>query len=137
MATNAAIGYGAAFAIYDGVSSYVAVAEVVNITPPGRTRDAVDATHMASPNKYREYIAGLLDAGEATIEINFVPAVSDVINTAMEAGVGTFQITHPNGIRLQFSAVVTNYEPDMPIDGKMVANVTFKVSGKPTLLASL
>lgn len=137
MATNAAIGYGSVFGIYDGVSAYTAVAEVTSITPPGRSRDAIDATHMSSPNRYREFIAGLLDAGEVSISINFVPAVSDVIITAMEAGVGTFQITHPNGVRLQFSAVVTNYEPDVPLDDKMAATITLKVSGKPTLLASL
>lgn len=135
MATNAAIGYGSSFGIHNG-SAYVDVAEVTNITWPGYARDAIDATHMASTDSFREYIAGLMDAGEATIEMNFVPSASDVIVAAMVAGVGMFQIEHPNGVKLQFSAVVTGYEPGMPLDDKMTASATFKVTGKPTLAAS-
>jgi hypothetical protein len=135
MATNAGIGYGSSFGIHNG-STYVDVAEVTNITWPGYARDAVDATHMTSPDSFREYIAGLMDAGEATIEMNFVPSASDVIVAAMVAGAGNFQIEHPNGVKLQFAAIVTGYDPGIPLDDKMTASATFKVSGKPTLVAA-
>jgi hypothetical protein len=132
MATSAAIGYGSKFSIWNG-SAYVDVAEVTSITPPSYSRDAIDATHMASPNSFREYVAGLMDAGEASIELNYVPAVSDVIIAAMVAGVGQFRITHPAGITMTFNAIVTAWEPQLPIDDKMSLSATFKVSGKPTL----
>lgn len=133
--TVAAIGYGSKFAIYNG-SAYIDVAEVTNITWPGYSRDAVDATHMASPNTFREYIAGLMDAGEVSVEINFVPSATDVIVAAMVAGVGQFQIEHVSGMKLQFSAIVTGYEAAVPLDDKMTASATFKVTGKPTALAA-
>lgn len=137
MSTNADTGYGSAFGIYDGVSAYTAVAEVTALTPLGRTRDAVQATHMSSPSQYHEYIAGMMDAGETSITINFVPAVSDTIITALEAGVGQFQITHPSGIRLQFSGVVTAYTPgEINVSDKMELTFTIKATGRPTLLAS-
>lgn len=135
MATSAAIGYGSSFGIHNG-SAYVSVSEITNISWPGYSRDAIDATHMQSPDIFREYIAGFMDAGEASIEMNFVPAVADVIVAAMIAGVGLFQIAHPNGVKLQFSAIVTGYEPGLPLDDKMTATASFKVTGKPTLLAS-
>lgn len=133
--TVAAIGYGSKFAIYTA-GNYVDVAEVTNITWPGYSRDAVDATHMQSPDTFREYIAGLMDAGEVSIEINFVPSATDVIVAAMVAGVGQFRIEHASGVKLLFSAIVTGYEPAVPLDDKMTASATFKVTGKPTFLAS-
>lgn len=133
--TSAAIGYGSSFGIYNG-SAYVDVAEVTNISWPGYARDAVDGTHMTSPDTFREYIAGLMDAGEVTIEINFVPSATDVIVAAMVAGAGQFQIEHANGVKLQFSAIVTGYEAAVPLDDKMTASATFKVTGKPTAVAA-
>lgn len=131
MPTNAAIGYQMTFGIWNG-ASYSNVAEVTNITPPQYSRDAIEATHQGSPNSYREYIAGLIDAGEVTLELNYIPAAADTILTAMQAGVGQFRITHPNGVAVTFSAVVTGYSPETPMDGKMAATATFKVSGRPT-----
>lgn len=133
--TNAALGYGSTFGIHNG-SIYVDVAEVTNITWPGYSRDAVDATHMASPDTFREYIPGLMDAGEVTIELNFQPSASDVIVAAMVAGKGAFQIEHVSGVKVQFDAIVTGYEPTVPLDDKMVASATFKVTGKPVLVAA-
>jgi hypothetical protein len=77
-----------------------------------------------------------MDAGEITIELNFVPSASDVIVAAMIAGKGAFQVRHASGVKVQFDAIVTAYEATVPLDDKMTASATFKVTGKPTLLAS-
>jgi predicted secreted protein len=132
MSQNADIGYNSIFSIWNG-SAYVAVADVTSITWPGYSRDAVESTDMASPNQFREYIAGMMAGGVATIELNFVPAVADRMVAAMVAGLGQFQIQHKNGVKLQFFAVVTNYQPSLPVDGKMTASPTFQVSGRPVL----
>lgn len=134
MTTNAAIGYSTTFGIKNGGGTYDNVAEVTKVKPPNYSRDAVDATHMESPDRFREYIAGLMDAGEVSIELNYVPATSDVLVAAMVAGKGNFQITMPNSVRFQFEAIVTGWETDAPLDDKMVATATFKVSGKPVLV---
>lgn len=120
------------FGIFNGVS-YVPVAEVTMATPPQYSRDAIEATHMGSPNAFREYIPGLLDAGEATIEINYVPAAVDPILTAMRAGLGQFRITYPNGTTYTFSGIITAYTPETPMDGKLAATITIKVSSIPVL----
>lgn len=134
--TAAVIGYGTSFSIYNG-STYTAVSEVTNITWPGYTRDAVDATNMASPNEFREFIPGLMDAGEVTIEINFIPSASDVIITALTAATaGQFKIAAASGVNIVFSAIVTAYSPQAPLDDKMSASATFKITGKPTWAAS-
>jgi predicted secreted protein len=133
MTTSAAIGYSTTFGIKNGGGTFDNVAEVTSVKPPGYSRDAIDATHMESPDRFREYIAGMMDAGEVTIGLNYVPAASDAVLTALTAGKGDFKITLPNGVTVTFSAVVTAYDIDAPLDDKMTATATFKVSGKPVL----
>lgn len=130
MATNAAIGYQMTFGIWNGVS-YNNVAEVTKITPPQYQREAIEATHQGSPNGYKEYIAGLLDASTVTVEINYVPSASDPIIAAMQAGVGQFRITFPNNVTCTFSGVITEYSPETPIDDKMSATISIMPSGRP------
>lgn len=135
MSQNAAIGYGVIFSIYNG-ASYIAVADVTGFSWPGYSRDAIDATDMASPQSFREFVPGLLSGGVVTIDLNFVPAVADRIVAAMIAGVGQFQLRHPSGVTVQFSAVVTAYQPSGTVDGKMTASPTFQVTGVPVLLST-
>ena len=142
MATNAAIGHSSIFAIASETSPdlYVALDEVKNITPPTLTLDRIDVTHMQSPNRYREFITGLIDPGEASIEINFVPGgttddrLRELLNLPSGATrLRAMQISFPNGATMTFSAEVMSYEPTVPVDDAMTATVTFSVSGQPTM----
>lgn len=139
MSTNADIGYNASFGIEGSTAgTYVDVAEVVSITPPGVTREAVEATHLKSPDRYKEFIAGLKETGEASITLNFVPAASDDVFTAFEAEEGKYQITFPNGVMLRFDGFFTAYNPpELTPEGKMEATATIKATGKPTLHAAV
>lgn len=138
-ATEAAIGYGA-WMKRGGVTAINFAdlgVEVTSITPPGVTRDAPDASHMTSPDQYREFIAGMMDAGEVEIEYNFVPETTDPMITAIEAGKVFYQIGHDDWpITFQFQAICTAVTRAVPLDDKMTGSATFKVSGKPTLEAA-
>jgi hypothetical protein len=137
-ATEAGIGFGVLFKVGDGAATEVFTTldvEVTNIQPPGYSREAVDATHTQSPDNFREYIAGLMDAGEVQIEMNFVPAATDPVVTVLLAGKQNYQLLFPGVATWTFAAICTNYQPSAPIEGKMTASATFKVSGKPTLAA--
>jgi len=50
------------------------VAEVVNIGGPNPDSEELDATHLRSPNRTREYIPSFLLPGECPITVNWVPA---------------------------------------------------------------
>jgi hypothetical protein len=132
--TDASIGYLSEFRLGDGASPevFTAVAEVFAITPPSDTVDVVDATHMQSPNRTREFIDGLIDPGETSFEMNFIPggAGDDAIQAWKAAGgAKNCQIKYPNGVTWSFSGVLTGYEPDIPVDDRMTATVTIKVTG--------
>lgn len=144
MATQAKIGFGSLFEIQDLEQSpdgWVKVAEVTNITPPNFSRDAVDATHTESEEGWREFIPGLKDGGEVTVEMNFIPgaASTDRIFELFSRDVGDFRISFPDGSPStvwQFKAFITGFEPEAPLDDKMSATATFKLTGKPAFLTN-
>lgn len=131
--TDAAIGYGSKFSIDPaGGTSFTDLGEVFNITPPSDSFDMIDATHMQSPNRDREFIIGLNDPGEASFEMNFVPgSASDILIRQVKAAreAVTCRITFPNAATWTFDGLLMTYEPAVPNEDKMTATVTFKVSG--------
>lgn len=141
MTTNADIGYGTTFSSGDGLSpeTFTELAEVTKITPPNMSRDAVEASHMQSPNAWREFIAGLKNGGDVSLELNFDPdgtaatALMAELTLSGSAASKNRQITFTDGTVFAFAGILTAFEPDAPIDDRMVASVTFKVNGEPTL----
>lgn len=142
MATSARIGYQTLFKSGNGASPevFATLAEVTAITPPAMSRDTVDATHMESPGAWREFIAGLKDGGEVSLELNFIPggtaasALTAELDLDGPLALKNRQILFPDGSYFSFAGILTGFEPDAPIDDKMSASVTFKITGKPTLV---
>lgn len=131
--TDAMIGYGGLLEISDdnGVS-WTEIEEVFNITPPSSAVDIIDATHMQSPGRDREFILGLNDPGECSMEMNFVPgSASDTFLLAIKAAYKRVKcrITWPNAVVWSFDGLLTGYEPSAPTDDRMTATITFKVTG--------
>lgn len=140
--TGTKIGHGSLFEVNDTTQSpdaWVKVAEVVNITPPNFSRDAVDATHTESEDGWREFIPGLKDGGEVSVEMNFIPgaASTDLILDLFNRDTGSFRITFPDSPATvwTFDAFITGFEPEAPLEDKMSATATFKLSGKPSFLS--
>lgn len=139
MTTDAAIGYGTAFKRGDGATpteAFTALAEVTAINGFSMSKDTVDATHMGSPSRYREFISGLRDAGEITIEVNYDPDGTDIAAafTDFDADVSrNYQIVWVDTTEFEFAAFCTGVETGAPVDDKMSATLTYKLTGKPTL----
>jgi hypothetical protein len=136
--SGAMLGYGSVFQIQNESSPdvYVDVAEVISITPPSFSLDQIDVTHMQSPNRNREFISGLNDPGECSFDMNFIPGNSadDRMFELLALPTGASRarncrVSYPNGVTWSFSAELTGYEPTVPVDDKMTATATFKVSG--------
>lgn len=73
--TASKLGFGTLFGLSDNGSppTFTTVAEVTSISAPALKRDRVDASFMESAAAAREFIYNLLDAGEITLELNFIP----------------------------------------------------------------
>jgi HK97 gp10 family phage protein len=112
----------------------------LGIKPPSAKLDQIDVTHMQSPGRRREFITGLIDSGEASFEMNFIPgsASDQRLNSLLTLPVGisrrrSCRISFPNGVTWTFDAELTGYDPAIPFDGKMTAAVKFKVTGQPVI----
>jgi len=136
--TTARIGYGTKYEIWDASlpePAFVEVAEVISVTPGESTTDRVDATHMQSPGRRREYLAGLVDSGEASLEINWVPSnPTDILVRGLLASgaIVEHRITFNNEVTLTFDAAVTGFSKVIPIDDRMTATITVAPSGEET-----
>lgn len=101
--------------------------------------DTVDVTTHDSVDAYKEYIAGLLDAGEVALEGFFdyadangqVAMVADCAARAVKAAVITFPAS--TGTTWSFNGLITAIKiGDAPTDDGIPFSATVKVTGKPT-----
>jgi hypothetical protein len=136
--TIATIGYLATFSIETsaGSGTYNAIAEVTSITPPSDKIDIIEATHMTSSGGNKEFLIGLNDPGEAGFTFNFI--ASGTADTALRGwraarAARACRITYPNGVTWTFQGILTGYQPSLPMNDKMSADVTIKVTGSTTV----
>lgn len=132
--TDAKLGYGSKYEIYIS-GSFEQMGEVTEITPGESTTERVQATHMSSPGRRHEYIAGMIESGEASFAINWIPGnTTDTRIRALQASGATAEhrITFPNGVRVTFEAQVTGFAKVLPLEDRMTATVTVAISGDET-----
>jgi hypothetical protein len=105
-------------------------AEIIDTTPPEQTREAVDTSHTETPEGRMTFIPSkLIDGGELQVEMAFHPDVAVPIDADPE----TVTITFPSGTTWVFQGFLTGHAPAAPIDDRMTATVTIKVSGAITI----
>lgn len=137
--TQAAIGYGTLFKIRTstGPDVYTTIGEQTSVTPFGIAVDSIDASHEESPGAWREFIPGLKDGGEVSLELHYVPGgTAEATLLAALATTKVCRVVFPSGARADFSAFITEVSPEAPLDDKMVASVTLKVTGEITVTAA-
>lgn len=134
-------GKGAKFWLWDSslaTPALVKIGEVTSLTPPNPQRDTIDTTSHDSTGDYREFIASLIDAGEATIVVNYNPGDNNetLVNQEFAAGnliAFAIDLNKPGSAtqrRTSGSCIVTGFAPDdVVIDDKMSATISIKVSG--------
>ena len=76
-----------------------ALGEVSDLNGPSESRNWIDATHLTSDNQAKEYVAGLIDSGQVTGTLNFLPgnATQAALRTDMLAGTkDSYSLTFPD-----------------------------------------
>ncbi len=135
MSTAGSIAYGVTLAL-----NGVVIGEITNIGGIELTADSVEMTSHDSANRYREYLQGLRDGGEITVEGNAVPAdtgQAEIYTQFNLDAVCVAVLTFADGSNWTAQVIVTAFKPaDAPVDGKLAFTATFKVTGKPVWAAS-
>ncbi len=115
------------------------IANVTSIGGPERTRETIDVTSHDSPDGWMEFIGGLKDGGEITLDINYDPAeATHDIDDDFDDGVArNYQIVILPDTEDEYTwtikGIMTTLGDEFPYDDKMARSMTIKVTGKPTL----
>lgn len=144
--TNAIIGIGTKLQLGDGVSpteAFTTVAEVLSITGPSLSTASIDATSMDSTGKFMEFIPGLRDAGELSFDIQYIfnNATHGILTGILqdfnnnETKTRNWKILFPDtGVTTwNLAGFVTEFTLNDPVEDKVTATMTIKLTGKPTL----
>lgn len=119
-----------------------AIAQVENISGPELSLDTEDVTTHDSTGGWEEHVGTILRSGEVTLDILYDPnhathknAAGGLISDLVSRVSQTYALTFPSSpaVSWSFSALVTAFSPESPVDGALRASVTMKVTGQPTL----
>jgi predicted secreted protein len=134
--TDVGIGWGGEFWLDSAGDVLTELSEILAVALPNSQVEDVEATHMKSANRRREFVAGLIDDGEGTIEMNYVPgsATDILIRAALTDGVTRdYKVVLPvaDGSTWEVTGdcIVKGYERNVPIDDRMTATMTIRFTG--------
>lgn len=115
----------------DGGSNFTDVADVTSIDVLDIKVDTTDASSHGSPDQWREFIGGMKDAGELSMDINFDPALHGTIVDNIGGSPIPHKITLPDAgdAEVEFDAIISGFQAKAPFDDKLSGTVTIKVSG--------
>jgi predicted secreted protein len=127
------IGYGSIVRIGKGaVPVWTKLSLIGDIEMPDEQVDEVDVTHMESPGRRKQFIAGLIDSGEVSIPMNYIPdSDSDVLLKSLKASGENVQIEitlTAAGAPETFVGFLKGYSRTAPVADKMTAAATFRLS---------
>jgi hypothetical protein len=122
--------------------TYTRVCQIYGIGGLGQTNALVDATTFCSGGN-REYIAGLADGSEVTLNANFetaafgASALKEMIDDVTDRITRAFQVVLDDGVNpavtLSFNAICLSWELGPSIDNKNTINYSVKISGSITI----
>ena len=114
-----------------------AIGEILDISPPQESRSNVQTSHMGTTSSSHTFTpTDLIDWGSVVIECAF--DASDAFNGTSQAieavyalGTKSMIITFADSATSTwtFDCFLTGYEPSMPLEDRMTARLTFKVTG--------
>lgn len=139
--TDAKAAFGTELQLGDGADPevFTKIAELIDPSDEGSS-EVVDVTAHTAPNPFREKIVTLLDAGEVTFDVNWVPshATHNTTNGLRKIWVNrelrNWKLVFPTdpAVEDDFSAYVTNIGRSFPVAEGMQGSITLTITGKPT-----
>lgn len=138
------IGWGAQMWLDSAADVLTQLMGVFELTVPNDQADDIEVTHYGSVGRKREYIAGLIETGEGTVSMNYVPgSATDILIRAAHADavVRDYKIVIPDPLgapewNITGKCYVKGYERGIPLDDRMTAVMTIKFTGDVTEAAA-
>jgi predicted secreted protein len=140
MTSKAITGVGVQFLRWDddsSVADWVELAEVKSISGPSPERETIDVTSLSSTGGYREFIAGIRDAGTVEMTLVFRRDTYEIIKSDFESDdLQEYRISIPDdeGTTFDFSGLVTGIPiQSIEVSSDITVNCTIKISGEAEL----
>jgi predicted secreted protein len=127
--------FGTIWAVEFTPPTFTTIADVTSIDVLDIEVDTIDVSSHSSVGQWREFVAGMKDAGELSMEINYDPAVHGTIFAEIGAAAKRHKITLPDSgaATVEFNAIVTGFTTGAPYDDKLTGTITLKVTGAITI----
>jgi predicted secreted protein len=136
--TNAISAFGTLLKIGDGASPevFTTIAEVKDVSGPALNSRTTEVTSHGSPHAVVEKIITLLEIGNITFDLNWVPGGVTHLQLITDWYAKTkrnFQVVFPDAgsFTILFPAAIS-FEPTAPVEGALTASVTLEVLGDIT-----
>lgn len=118
------------------------IAEVRSINGLSLSVKKVDVTSHSSSEPWSEAQATLLDAGDLSFEINYIPSnpthnnTSGLLSFLTSRATKAWTLTFPDSGASSwgFDGFISKFEMQAPVDNVLTAKITITATGKPTLV---
>ena len=133
--TYLAIGTSPGAALAPAADVFVNMVELISAEPPDEQADDIEVTHFGSPGRTKEYIRGLLDAGEATFGINYQPVAhteqADLVALRKSGEIRNIRIVLAGAIEtIDFPGYIKGFKRNLGANDAITADITLKVAGE-------
>lgn len=114
-----------------------AIGTIQSINVSGPSRDSIDVSHFGSTDAYREFIPGMIDAGQISGTIKYDKSVVNTLVSGIESDAEIWTITFPDGSTFACSGFITAAPVGSGDTGSdLTGDFTIKLTGKPTFTAA-
>lgn len=113
-----------------GPSVYTPVAKIVEIKPPSPEAEAIDVSHMESPEQWEEFTAGWASAGEIEVTAQYAKADTATLYGLFRNDKG-WKMAFSDGSAWTFVGFIQKLSGEIERKGIIQTTLTIKISGKP------
>lgn len=125
---------------FAGGTSYTTIGQVMDINGPEISRDEIEVTTRDSTEYWMEFIKGMKNGGNVTFGVvldlslaTHGTAATGLLNDLQnESTIPAWKLNFPQSKVCTFDGFLTAYPPAAPMKDALTADLTVKVTGKPT-----
>jgi predicted secreted protein len=127
-----------------GGTAFSTIGQVMDINGPEISRDEIEVTTRDSTEYWMEFIKGMKNGGnisfglvlDLSLASHGTAATGLLSDLQNEGTIPAWRLNFPQSRRASFAGFVTAFPPASPMKDALTADITVKVTGKPTFAAA-
>lgn len=123
----------------EGTTYTVGTANIKDLTFPEMARDTSEDSYLDAADKYKEFVAGMIDGGEMSLVLKWNMADTGQVQmmSAFEGDGNIWgQIKFPDNSTYSYKGVVTGAGKEVPKNETITQSFKVKITGKPVEAAA-